>query len=96
MTRTSRTIEINDVQDLATLAREVRATQTPCILRVDGEEVAVIMPARMNERTDKGKPTSEDDPLWNIVGTGRSSGPPSNISEHVDQYLTETYVSKLT
>ncbi len=36
----------------------------------------------------QGKPTSADDPLWKIVGMGRSKGP-GDVSENVDKYLAE-------
>ncbi len=40
-----------------------------------------------------GKPTSADDPLWNIVGLAESRGP-GDVAEHVDDYLAEAYLPK--
>lgn len=39
----------------------------------------------------QGKPTSANDPLWKIVGMGRSKGP-GDVSENVDKYLAEAYL----
>jgi len=36
--------------------------------------------------------TSKDDPLWNIVGIGRSDGP-GDVSENKYKYLAEAYLS---
>lgn len=36
------------------------------------------------------KPFTMDDPLWDIVGIGRSEGP-TDVSENVDHYLAEAY-----
>jgi hypothetical protein len=35
-------------------------------------------------------PLSADDPLWGIVGLGRSAGP-TDLSENVDKHLAEAY-----
>ncbi len=38
----------------------------------------------------RGKPFTMDDPLWNIVGIGRSTGP-TDVSENKHKYLAEAY-----
>ena len=35
-------------------------------------------------------PLSADDPLWGIVGLGRTAGP-TDLSENVDKHLAEAY-----
>ena len=67
-------------------------------VRVEREAVerlpAAVVPRRARARgTLKGKPTSEDDPLWNIVGIGRSAGP-SDVSANKKKYLAEAYTTK--
>ena len=40
----------------------------------------------------RGKPTSVDDPLWNIVGViGEEDGAPSDMAEQHDRYLAEIH-----
>ena len=40
----------------------------------------------------RARMTSKDDPLWNIVGIGRSDGP-GDVSENKYKYLAEAYLS---
>lgn len=49
-----RAIDVSNVPELLRIAEEVRSTQDPCLLKRDGEDLAVLMPA---ERAQKGKPT---------------------------------------
>ena len=39
----------------------------------------------------KGQPTSEDDPLWNIVGMVQSDDGPRDVSRNKYKYLAEAY-----
>lgn len=41
----------------------------------------------------RGRPTSEADSLWNIVGIGRSEGP-TDVSENKYKYLAEAYLAE--
>jgi excisionase family DNA binding protein len=43
--------------------------------------------------TRRGKATSADDPLWSIVGIGRSGGP-GDVSENKRKYLAEAYAAE--
>ena len=92
MARALRPIDITDIPELIRIAEEVRVTKEPRLLRRDGEDLAVITPVRpMARKTPRGRPTSADDPIWNIVGMARSKGP-GDVSENVDKYLAEAYL----
>ena len=87
--------EMTEAPAWVRLLEEVRTTQSAAILQADGEDVAVLTPARpVRKRIPKGRPTSKDDPLWDIVGIGRSGGP-GDVSENVDKYLAEAYMARL-
>jgi hypothetical protein len=66
MAREANSIELSTVPALAPLVEEVQRTNVPLSVRRDGEEVAVLAPARRRRarrgtaadgRTDKGKTT---------------------------------------
>ncbi|MBI2941371.1 MAG: hypothetical protein HYY04_13130 [Chloroflexi bacterium] len=87
-------VEVGDAPELLRLAEEVRATNQPRVLRREGEDLAIVMPvassgSRRTRRRPlpRGRPTSADDPLWNIVGIGRSEGP-TDVSTNKYKYLT--------
>jgi excisionase family DNA binding protein len=44
--------------------------------------------------TGRGRPTSAEDPIWNIVGIARSGGP-GDVSENKYKYLAEAYATEL-
>ncbi len=50
-------------------------------------------PKRRTPALRRGKPFTMDDPLWTIVGLGKSSGP-ADVSVNKDQYLADAYDSK--
>jgi hypothetical protein len=88
-------IDLNqgDVPDLATLAEEVHRTKQPRILRRADEDLAVLMPAAKRTRgTRKGKPVTEDDPLFRAIGIGHSGR--GDISANKRAYLAEAYAAK--
>ena len=88
-------IDLNqgDVPALAALAEEVHRTKQPRILRRADEELAVLMPAAKRTRgTRKGKPVTEDDPLFRAIGIGHSGR--GDISANKHAYLAEAYAAK--
>lgn len=94
MARELRRIDISDVPELLKIAEDVHATGEPCVLRRDSEDLAVLMPAkRRAPRVPRGKPTTADDPLWNIVGIGSSQGP-TDVSANKHKYLAEAYAAE--
>lgn len=91
-------IDISEMPELRRIAEEVQASQEPRVLRRNSEDVAVIMPVEPKRgkrapSVPRGKPTSADDPLWNIIGIGRSEGP-TDVSANKHKYLAEAYASK--
>ncbi len=88
-------VDLAAIPELARLADEVRATGEPRVLRQeqDGVEVVIrLAPAhrRRVARAPRGRPTSSDDPLWQIVGLGGSIGP-TDVASNKHQYLAEAY-----
>jgi hypothetical protein len=93
MAKEPKHIDISGIPELLSIAEEVRRTNEPRILRQDSEDLAILAPIKtVAKRSAKGKPTSADDPLWNIVGMAHSKGP-GDVSENVDKYLAEAYLS---
>jgi excisionase family DNA binding protein len=67
-------------------------------IRVEQEALerlpAAVNPSNPRSRgAIKGKPTSKDDPLWNIVGIGRTAAA-SDVSVKKKKYLAEAYATK--
>jgi hypothetical protein len=84
-------IDISGIPELVKLAREVRQTNTPAILREEREELAMVTPIKpVAKRRVRGKPTSADDPLWNLVGIGHSGK--GDVSANKQKYLAEAYL----
>ena len=94
MTREAQPLDVSQNPALLAFAREVKRSGMPRLLRADGEALVRVSPIRAAARSRKGERTSADDPIWNIVGMGRSEGGPSDVSEHVDEFLAEWEVSQ--
>lgn len=80
--------------------RRLSAVRVGRGIRVSREEVEKLptpLPGKSrptNPRTrSRGKPTSESDPLWNIVGIGSSEGP-TDVSAKKKKYLAEAYLAE--
>lgn len=87
-------MDVSRMPDVLALAEQVKRTKTPRILiKADGEELVRVMPAPAKPRRGRGKRTSASDPIWDVVGMGRSEAGPTNVSEHVDEFLAEWEVS---
>jgi hypothetical protein len=94
MARELKRIDITNVPELLRIAEEVQASQEPRVLRRDSEDLAVVRPIKPSRRrVPPGRATGAKDPLWSIVGIGRSEGP-TDISENVDKYLAEAYAAE--
>jgi hypothetical protein len=95
MARELTPIDISAMPDLLRIAEEVRDTNQPRLLRRAGEDVAMVTPVKRRSTRARGKPTSADDPLWNIVGI--ADGPDdgvTDVSENKHRYLAEAYAPK--
>lgn len=91
MARELKAIDISNMPELLRIVEEVRATHEPRVLKRDNEEVAILTPTRpAKKRIPRGKPFTKDDPLWNLVGIGRSGL--GDVSENKHKYLAEAYL----
>ena len=102
MARELRPIDISNSPELLRLAEEVAATQEPRVLQRESEDLAVLMPAPLKKKRAlrgrpvlRGKPTTGDDPLWNIIGI--AEGPDdgiTDVSENKLKHLAEAYTAQ--
>jgi hypothetical protein len=84
-------IDISDSPELLRLVEEMRLSKMPVALRRGDEEVGVLMPPRRSRvRQPRLRPFTQDDPIWNLNGIGRSGV--RDVSENVDTYLAEAYL----
>ncbi len=94
MASQARRVDIEKFPELLSIINEVRAQGKPCILRSGAEDIAIIAPVRSpTKRVRRGCPTSEDDPLWDMVGIGTSEEQ-TDVSENKYRYLAEAYGAK--
>ena len=84
-------IDISDIPELLTLVQEVQRTNEPRILQQDHEDLVMLTPIKpVAKRKARGKPTTADDPLWKLIGIGRSGT--GDVSENKHKYLAEAYL----
>jgi hypothetical protein len=94
-----RPIDISNTPELLRLAEEVQATGKPRMLVREREELAVLVPVESSLTSSKpsrarDRRTSQDDPLWQIIGIGDAAASPSDptdVSENKYKYLAEAY-----
>ncbi|MBI4506621.1 MAG: hypothetical protein HY691_13885 [Chloroflexi bacterium] len=92
MARAIKSVDISTIPELLRIAEEVHASGEPRLLRRDDEDLAVLMPAKKRRPgVPRGKPFTMSDPLWTIVGIGRSEGP-TDVSANKHKYLAEAYL----
>ena len=92
MVKQLKRVDISNIPELVRIAQEVRDSREPKLLQRDNEELAILMPMPPSvKRRPKGRPTTANDPLWDIVGMAHSAGP-GDVSENVDRYLAEAYL----
>ena len=76
MARELKSIDISNVPDLLRLVEELRKSGEPCVLTHEDEELATLRPIKASRRRRvKQRPFTENDPLWELVGSARSDGP---------------------
>jgi excisionase family DNA binding protein len=71
----------------------VRVGRGVRILKEDAENLPLSIEAETYSSSLKSRrkgPTSETDPLWNIVGVARSEGP-TDVSSNKHKYLADAY-----
>ena len=97
MQKESQSMDITHIPELLRLAEEVQATKEPRVLTRDGEELVVVQPAKAaaakRGRIPRGKPTTPQDPIWKLVGIGKSEGL-GDVSQNKYKYLGQAYYDK--
>ncbi len=93
MPRERRLLDVTHNPELMRVAREVQQTRTARILQADGEDLAEIAPLSPRARLPRGRRTSADDPIWDIIGM-ISTNAPDNVSERVDAYLADAELAQ--
>lgn len=82
-------LEVGGSPDLLKLAEEVQRTGAPRLLQRDGEDIAVISPAK-RARSRRAGAMRLDDPFLTLVGVGHSVIPGA-VSENKHEYLAKAY-----
>ena len=80
-------LEVGGSPDLLKLAEEVQRTGAPRLLQRDGEDIAVISPAK-RARKLPFRAFTRDDPLFGLIGSG-TSNIPGGISERKHEFIGE-------
>lgn len=83
-----RSIDVSDQPELRRVAEEVYAMQEPRLLRRDGEDLAILRPARKARATRGKRGLTKDDPLWDLVGSGVDAGPTDAAEKHTFTLIT--------
>ncbi len=96
MNKKARRVEIAEGYDLVKLAEEVRISGEPVLLTKSGESLAMLAPVpRRSQSSARGTPLTEDDPLFGLIGIGRSgtTGGLSEKKHSVVHYQSATDIS---
>jgi hypothetical protein len=91
MARELNHIDIGNNPELLEIVEQVRRTNQSIVLRHDREDVAILRPvwAGKKLRIPRGKPFTRDDPLWNLVGIGKSGL--GDVSANKHKYLADAF-----
>jgi len=95
MTKKLQHVDISNNPELLRIVEDVRTSNEPRVLQRDHEELAILLPARRPRkvaRVPRGKSFTEDDPLWDMVGSGHSGL--TDVSEKKHQYLADAYLAE--
>lgn len=89
-------IDISNRPDLLQLVQEAQTTSGPLVFRQDNEDVAILRSVKKvrKPRIPRGKAFTKDDPIFNLMGIGRSGL--HDVSENADKYLAEAYLDTHT
>lgn len=93
MTHEAISMDVSGNPELLSFAQEVKRSGRSRVLRTAGEELARVVPIAARSRARRTRRTSADDPIWDIIGMGRS-GQPDNVSERIDDFLTAWEVTQ--
>ena len=91
--RAHRHIDISGRPDLLQVVQEVQANNEPLVLRREGKDMAILRPVKAPKRSRNARalPFTQNDPIWNLCGIGRSGV--HDVSENVDKYLAEALLN---
>jgi len=69
----------------------VRSAHKPVVLERDNQEVAIVRPVvKRPKGRIRGRPVTEDDPLWKLMGIGESPEP-TDVATNKHTYVAEAY-----
>lgn len=94
MVRKLEEIDVSSLAEISLIAEEVQRTREPKVLRKHGEDVALIVPIKPSRRRS-GRPLTEADPLFELIGIGRS-GIPGGMSERKREALLKAHRERTT
>ena len=85
-------IDISKLPELLRLAEEVRAANTPRVLRCNDEDVAILMPLASEEPQParRVRPRADRDAILNLIGIGESAER-TDVANNKHEYLAEAY-----
>jgi hypothetical protein len=88
-------IDITNRPELLQIVEEAASANEPIALEQENKIVAVLRPVKKARpaRASRGKPLTKDDPLWDIVGMARSTGP-GDVAENKYKYLADAYADR--
>jgi hypothetical protein len=87
-------VDVTTTPEVLHLAQEVARSGVPVMLKADQEDLAVLTPAsKAKPRTGRARPVTEDDPLFGLIGIGRSSTP-GGMSDRKHEALARAYRPK--
>ena len=87
-------VDVTATPEVLRLAQEVARSGVPVMLKTDQEDLAVLTPAAKPKlRRGRAKPLTEDDPLFSLIGIGRSETP-GGMSDRKHEALARAYRPK--
>ena len=91
MAKELQSIDVSNTPEIRRLAEEVQKSHQPRLLTRDDEQLAVIMPLPRGRRKSRRTGViTRDDPLFRMIGTGRSSIP-GGISGRKYDYFVKAF-----
>jgi hypothetical protein len=93
MVKQAKRLDVTHTPELLRLAEEVAGSDEARVLTRDGEELAILMPARKQRSRRRSKVESPNQWLANLIGIGASEGP-TDVSVNKHKYLADAYQAK--